>query len=292
MLAVVGGGCSTPATSYETPQAAVDALVGALRTDDTAKLRDVLGSDADALLNSGDAVADANAREEFMRLYDEKHELVTTDDSVTLQIGKTDWPLPIPVVKDDKGWSFDTVAGADEMLSRRIGRNELDAIQVCLAIHDAQREYASADIDGNGLLEYAMKFASDPGKKNGLYWPTKEGEPLSPLGELAASASAEGYHLKDHPTGPRAYHGYYYRILTSQGPAASGGPIDYVVKGHMIGGFGVIAWPAEYASSGLKSFLVNHQGVVYEKDLGDDTDHLARAMKMFNPDAGWEAVKP
>jgi hypothetical protein len=281
------GGCSTAPRTFATPEAAVESLVGAMRAEDRAEVRTILGSEGQDLLRSGDDVADANAREEFLRLYDEKHRLTQKDGVATLEVGATEWPLPIPVVRDEKGWWFDVWAGADEVLTRRIGRNELSAMQVCLAIHDAQREYAARDFDGDGMLEYATKFRSEPGKKDGLFWPPAPGEPESPLGELAASAAAEGYSARGASSGPRAYHGYYYRILTEQGPSAPGGAMSYVAKGHMIGGFGVIAWPAEYGGSGLKSFLVSHHGVVYEKDLGDDTDRIARKMKAFDPGAGW-----
>jgi Protein of unknown function (DUF2950) len=303
LAAVHDGGCSstssspqssaakaTPGKGFDSAQAAVDALVAALRGDDQKELRGILGSEADDVLRSGDEVADANARADFLKQYDEKHQLEKRDDnSMTLDVGATDWPLPIPVVKGAKGWYFDVPAGLDELLSRRIGRNELAAIQVCLAIGDAQREYAAADDNGDGWREYAQKFKSDEGKKNGLFWPTKEGEAPSPLGDFVAGATSEGYKARtDGGTGPRAYHGYYYRILTSQGPAAPGGALDYVLKGHMIGGFAVVAWPAEYGNSGLKTFITSHHGDVYQKDLGDDTDTVARAMKTYNPDSTWE----
>ncbi len=282
-------GCSAPQRTFESPNLAVDALVSAMRADDQKQLEQILGPESRDLLSSGDAVADANGRAEFLKMYDEAHALKSVDggDEMTIEVGATAWPCPIPLVKGDKGWTFDTAAGLDEMLTRRIGRNELDAIQVCLAITDAQREFAAADFDGDGWREYARTFRSDPGKKNGLFWPTNPGEPLSPLGELAASANAEGYSAKDG-TGPHAYHGYYYRILTAQGPSAPGGAFDYIVQNHMIGGFGIVAWPAEYANSGLKTFIVSHHGVVYEKDLGNDTDRIARAMKTFDPGPGWQ----
>jgi hypothetical protein len=284
-------GCASEPEAFETPDLAVNSLVSALRTDDTAALERILGSEADEVLSSGDEVADANGRAEFLRLYDEKNRLAPDgEDYLTLEVGATDWPLPIPVVRGEQGWYFDTPAGLDEMLSRRIGRNELYAIQVCLAIVEAQREYATADFNADGWREYARTFNSEPGKKNGLYWPAAAGEPESPLGEFVATATEEGYGARGvGEKGPRPYHGYMYRILTSQGPAAPGGEMDYVLQGHMIGGFGVIAWPADYANSGLKSFIVSHHGVVYEKDLGDDTDRMARNMQVFNPDAGWQA---
>lgn len=281
------GGCASEQKTFPTADAAVDSFVTALRANDQKELKQILGPQSDDLLSTGDQVADANGRATFLREYDEKHRLSEAEDgSMTLEVGPTDWPTPVPIVKDKAGWKFDTAAGIDELLSRRIGRNELDAIQVCLAIVDAEREYAAADFNGDGWREYARQFASDPGKKNGLFWKTAEGEPPSPLGELAAQASAEGY--KRNTSGkPQPYHGYYYRILTQQGPAAPGGEMDYLVKDHMIGGFGVIAWPSDYGNSGLKSFITSHQGIVFEKDLGENTDNIARAMKSFNPDEGW-----
>jgi hypothetical protein len=298
LLAFHWSGCSSTSTTsasapgkgFDSADAAVDSLVAALRSNDQKELHLILGPGSDDLLSSGDEVADSNARADFLKQYDEKHKLQKRDDtSMTLDVGATDWPLPIPLIKGAGGWYFDTPAGIDEMLSRRIGRNELDAIQVCLAIGDAEREYAAADDNGDGWREYAQKFKSDEGKKNGLFWPTKEGEPPSPLGDLVAEANTEGYKARtDGGTGPRAYHGYFYRIMASQGPAAPGGALDYVIKGHMIGGFAVVAWPADYGNSGLKTFITSHHGEVYQKDLGDDTDKVARAMKSYNPDSTWE----
>ena len=288
------GGCATPPENFASADAAVNALVVALRADDTKQLNTILGSDADALLSSGDQVADSNGRAAFLALYDEKHALHQTDkddpDSMTLDVGNTDWPMPIPIVKGDDGWFFDTEAGLDEILSRRIGRNELYTIQVCLAIVDAEREYAVKDYAGTGWREYAMKLRSDPGKKNGLYWETKPGEPESPMGDLVAEASEQGYNVGANPE-PRPFHGYFYKLITSQGAAAPGGELDYMAQGHMIGGFAVVAWPAEYGNSGIKTFIVSHHGHVYEKDLGDDTASIARDMKTFDPGPGWEKCK-
>ena len=204
-----------------------------------------------------------------------------------LIIGRNDWPFPIPIIKQGQQWIFDTASGKEEILDRRIGRNELYTIQVMLAVVDAQREYAMKDRDGDGLLEYAQKFMSDPDKKNGLYWPAKEGEDPSPLGLLAAKAKREGYSKAQDPEEPQPYHGYFYRILTSQGPNAAGGAFDYIVKGKMIGGFAVVAYPADYGNSGVMTFIVNHDDVVYQKDLGEDTEKEAQAIKLFDPDKTW-----
>lgn len=284
------GGCSAPQRTFDTPEAAVDALVSTLRTDDRAELKRILGSDADDVLSSGDAVADRNARTEFLRTFDESHRLVADGgDAMILEVGASAWPMPIPVVKGDAGWFFDTEAGLDELLSRRIGRNELDVIQVSLAIVDAQREFAARDLSGSGLREYARQFRSDPGKRNGLYWPSRPGEPESPLGELVADAQGAGYRF-DRGSRPQPFHGYYFRILTAQGPSAPGGAMDYIARGHMIGGFGVVAWPADYGNSGIKTFIVSGHGVLYERDLGEDTDRIARDMRAFDPGPGWTRI--
>jgi len=288
LLIGLGGCTSTPPRTFDTPEAAVGSLVAAARANDTGELKHILGSQADELISSGDAVADVHGREEFVRQYDTKNALKpAANGAVTLEVGETNWPLPIPVVKGAKGWSFDAAAGLDEMLSRRIGRNELSTIQICLAIVDAQREYVSADFSGNGWREYAQRFISTPGSRDGLYWAPKQGEPESPLGELVARATEEGYTARRSAEGRRPYHGYLYRILTRQGADAPGGAMDYIAKDHMIGGFAVVAWPADYANSGLKTFITSHHGVVYEKDLGDDTDRIASKMSEFNPGEGW-----
>jgi hypothetical protein len=210
---------------------------------------------------------------------------------VTLTVGDEEWPLPIPLVKADGGWQFDTDAGDDEILSRRIGRNELSTIQVCLAIVDAQREYAEMNVDGSGPGQYAQRFLSQPDKHDGLYWPTAEGAEPSPLGELVSAAAEEGYDVSPPPTeAPRPYHGYLYRILKSQGPDARGGAQDYLDSGRMTRGFGVVAFPADYGNSGIKTFLVDQDGIVYQRDLGADTERIASAMTAFNPDSSWDVV--
>lgn len=275
--------------SFSSPDEAATALVEAAKSHDRNALLAVLGPEA-TKLGSGDPVQSKREREQFVAAYQEKHELVKEGDTrATLVVGKNDWPLPIPLVKADDGWKFDTAAGREELLNRRIGQNELYAIQVLLAIGDAQREYAAADRDGDGLLEYAQKFWSSKGKKDGLHWPAKEGEPRSPLGELAADATQRGYAGKGK--GPRPYWGYYYRILKAQGKDAPGGAYDYMAKGSMIGGFAVLAYPAKYGASGVMSFMVNHDGVVYEKDLGRDTPQAAVKLNKFNPGEGWKQVE-
>lgn len=281
---VSAAGCrSVEQQSFETPEAAVDALVAALRPEvDPDRLKEVLGPDIQDALPSGDQVADRAAVELFLERYDRGRRIVDGPDGQRiLEIDTDNWPFAFPIVQADGKWMFDTIAGLDELDNRRIGYNELDTIQTCLAIVDAQREYARLDVDGDGIREYARKFMSDDGKRNGLYWPTQEGQPLSPLGDLIAQAAAEGYERTD-----RVYHGYRFKLLTAQGPGAPGGEFDYLVRGKLIGGFGIVAWPAEYDRSGIKSFIVNQDGVVYEKDLGDNTDEAVRAMNLFDP-AGW-----
>jgi hypothetical protein len=292
-LTIWGAGCaSEPPVDYKTPDEAVTALIQAARNHDQKELQHILGADSERLVSSGDEVEDRNRLDEFIRMYDAKHALQDDGpDGRILVVGNNEWPLPIPVVLDaeKKVWSFDTEAGLDEIISRRVGRNELYTIQVCLAVVDAQREYAQKDPDHDGIEAYAKKFLSDPGKKNGLYWPTAEGEPPSPLGSLVGRATQEGYTAAHTATGePRPYHGYHYRMLTSQGPNAKGGEMDYMVNGHLLTGFGVVAYPATYGSSGVKTFIVNAEGVVYEKDLGPDTETEAKKMKAFDPGPGWE----
>jgi DUF2950 family protein len=279
------------AQTFATPEAAADALAAAARAGDDQSLLTLFGPDAKNLVGSGDAVQDKNTREDFVKGYDEKHSLEKQSDShVVLVYGDDDFPFPVPIVKQGEQWHFDTVAGKDEILARRVGRNELATMQVCLAYVDAQREFGSVDSDHDGLFEYAQKLISSDGKRDGLYWPTKEGEPQSPLGELVADARSEGYTPKEGERAP--YHGYLYKILTKQGPNASDGAYDYVVHGHMIGGFALVAYPAEYEKSGIMTFIVNHDGVVYSKDLGPNTAKTASAMTRYDPDKTWKKEAP
>jgi hypothetical protein len=275
--------------SFASPGEAVQALVEAVRAGDMDALAAILGPEGRPLISSGDAVADKQGRERFVRAYEQSNTLQRpTETKAVLVIGKDEWPLPIPVVKEGDAWRFDTAVGKEEILNRRIGRNELSAMQVCLAYVDAQREYARVARESDGLLTYAMKFRSDKGQKNGLYWRIKEGEALSPLGVLVANARAEGYSRKTSGGKPTPYHGYFYRILTAQGPDAPGGAYDYVVNGKMIGGFAIVAYPAQFGVSGVMTFIVNHEGVVYQKDLGRDTETIARTMETYNPDSTWK----
>lgn len=280
----------TEQKTFASPEQAVAALVSATRSGMTAELLKILGPEGKKLVHSGDPIADKEAREKFITAYEKANKIVMdAGNKAVLVIGEREWPFPIPVVKQDNAWRFDTQAGEEEILDRRIGRNELNAIQVCHAYVDAQREYASKDRNGDGLLEYAPKFKSSPDRHNGLYWPVNAGEPESPLGPLMASAQAEGYGAKTaHGHHHKPYHGYYYRILTRQGENAPGGAYDYMVKGHMIGGFALVAYPAPYGVSGVMTFLINQDGVVYQKNLGLNTAKMARRMNEFNPDTTWK----
>lgn len=274
---------------FESVGAAVDALIGALRSNDQKALVEVLGEAGRPLVSSGDPVADREIRSKFVADYDQRHQFQAGGGKVVLHVGTDDFPLAIPLVPDGPSWRWDTEAGKEEILNRRVGRNELSAIQVCLAYVDAQREYYSQPHTSDRVLQYAQRFGSTPGKRDGLYWPTKEGEPPSPLGDLVVKARAEGYRAKQDG-GRTPYHGYFYRILLGQGPQASGGAYDYVVSGHMIGGFAMVAFPAQYGVSGVMSFVVNHDGVVYQKDLGANTAQVAETMKRFDPDGTWQRV--
>jgi hypothetical protein len=278
--------------SFKSPEEAVQAFVEVLKSYDEKALSSIFDPDAKKVLFSGDPSADRAERERFVKAYEEKNRLEREGEGkVVLYVGQEDWPFPIPIVKGKDGWSFDVKAGKDEILNRRIGRNELNTIQTCLAYVDAQREYALKDRDNNKLLEYAQKIISDKGKKNGLYWETQEGEEPSPLGSLFARAVTEGYSPRKSGAKPQPYHGYYYNILKAQGKNAPDGEYDYVVKGKMIGGFALVAYPAQYGNSGVMTFLVNHEGVVYQKDLGKETQKLAAAIKKFDPDKTWKKVE-
>lgn len=276
---------------FATPEEAVKAVITAMKSNDNKELLAIFGVEAKAVMFSGDPVIDKQRRERFIHAYDQKNSLSKEGDKMVVTVGEKDWPFPVPLVKKGDHWFFDTKAGKEEILNRQIGENELSTIQTMLAIVDAEREYAMKDRDRNGILEYAEKFRSDPGKKNGLYWETKEGEEPSPLGELVADARTEGYTMLGKDKKPMPFHGYYFRMLRKQGKHAPEGDFDYVVKGKQIGGFAVVAYPAKYGNSGVMTFMVNHDGVVYQKNLGKNTAGAARAMKAFDPDKTWEKVE-
>jgi hypothetical protein len=292
LVAAMCVGATTARTQevFTSPEEAVDRLVAAVRAGNASRIVSVLGGSVSSrqIVNSGDPVADANARNAFITAYDARNRLVGEHSNKRiLLIGDQDWPFPVPLVPYRTLWRFDPVAGREEILFRRIGRNELNAIQVSLAYVDAQNEYAAANPEKTPVAAYAQRFMSRPGKKDGLYWPDDAQAAKSPLGEAVAAATREGYRFGDTPI---PYHGYYYKILTGQSAAAPDGAIDYVVKGRMIGGFALIAYPAEYGNSGVMTFIVNHAGVIYQKDLGLRTHRLARRINVFSPDGTWKKV--
>jgi hypothetical protein len=294
MIFSLGGanaGTALKQKGFATPEEAVKAFAAAMASNDEKELLSIFGMAGKELISSGDPVLDQQRRDAFMADYNRKNQLAQEGPRMVLKVGEKDWPFPFPLVKKGGQWFFDTKAGKEEILNRRIGENELSTVQTLLAIVDAQREYAMNDRDNDGIREYAEKFGSDPGKRNGLYWETQPGEEPSPLGELVAGARAEGYRKSGSKQGPIPFHGYYFRMLAKQGKHASGGAFDYVVKKNMIGGFAVIAYPAAYGSSGVMTFMVNHEGVVYEKDFGRNTAKTATAMMSFDPDTTWKRVE-
>jgi hypothetical protein len=276
---------------FRSPASAAAALTEALRSDNLKEMTAILGPGAEDIVSSGDPVADNNAREDFTKLYDKMHRLAYNDrHQVILYVGADNWPLPIPIVKQGDGWVFDTVAGKDELLYRRIGRNELYTIDVLQELADAQQDYADQQQQLSGKACFAQKILSDPNAKNGLYWPTSATEPESPIGPLIADATEEGY-KRDRGGRPAPFHGYYYRVLTSQGADAPGGVQDYVVDGKMTRGFAFLAYPAEYRDSGVMTFMIDRQGVIVEKDLGPDTEKIAAGITSFNPDQTWSELE-
>ena len=267
---------------FSTPEAAMNAFGEAVANNEEATLQTIFGHDFRELIPP----VGAEIRGRFLDEWSKAHEIEQIDDyHARIAVGNDNWIFPIPLVKSSQGWHFDMRAGAEEMRLRRIGRNELAVIQTMLAIYDAQREYAFSDHDGDGLFSYASKLSSSPGKQDGLYWPTQPDAPPSPLGPAFIQASS--LH-----TSEAGYHGYHYKLLTSQGPHAPGGAYDYLVHGKLFGGFAVIAWPARYGDTGIKSFMVSHAGQVYERDLGPDSAAKAKAMSSFDPGPGWAQVQP
>lgn len=277
------------AKGFQTPDDAGKALREAIVNDDSTQLIALFGNQDAALLSSGDDVEDKNNRAEFATLAQEKMRVEPIgEDKAIIYVGNMDWPFPIPLVKIADSWQFDTQQGRQEIINRRIGRNELNTVSAIQGYQEAQFDYANTDRDGDGVLEYAQKLQSEPGKFDGLFWETEEGQPQSPLGPLIAEARADGFKIKGVTEKPAPYHGYYYRVLTRQGKNVPGGKYDYVINGHMIAGFGLVAFPAQYGSSGIMTFVVNHQGKIYEKDLGPKTAEIAEKMKEYNPDASWD----
>ena len=288
-LALLPAQTPTSQPTFATPEEAIHAIGDAAEHNDAAAMLKLLGPAGKELVAPAD---DAGAREDranFARMVHEKVQVerdATNPNRVTVAVGKEDWPFPVPLVRNKEGkWYFDAEKGKTEVLARHIGRNELNAVEVCRGYVEAQQQYANVDRDADGNLEYAQRIVSSPGKQDGLYWEGQPGSLVPKSFARAAEAAAEAGKKRE------PYHGYYYRILKSQGAAADGGAVDYVVKGEMIGGFALVAWPAEYGVSGVKTFIVNHRGIVYEKDLGPTTAALARQMTQFNPDKTWHSVE-
>jgi Protein of unknown function (DUF2950) len=277
--------------TFASPGEAALALYTAVKAYDTQMLVVIFGSNSNDILHTGDNVADKNMGDNFVRRYEQMHRVVLEpDQTVTLYIGAENWPLPISIVKNSAGaWYFDTESGKQEILRRRVGSNENDAIIVLGNLVQAQLDYASELREGDTTNHYALKFLSDDGRQNGLYWKTADNDPPSPIGPLLVSAASEGYKVQHGQNTP--FHGYYYRMLTKQGSAAKDGAFDYVVNGKLTRGFAFVAYPAEYRNSGVMTFIVNQTGVIYQQDLGEKTAEIASAMQEYNPGSGWERVE-
>ena len=284
---VLGAGAQV----FSTPEEAVQTLFQAARTGDVDAMLRVLGSDARSILVSGDPVGDTAALRHFVEEYDEAHSLAEhSDGGRVLLLGRDKWPFPIPLVKGKSGWIYDTKAGKEEILARRIGRDELDTIQVCANYVEAQHDYMERNPSGANPPHYAARLISTSGKRDGLYWPPVPGEPESPFGPAVGKAQQQGYSPEKGEGS--AYHGYYYRMLNAQGPHAEGGALDYLVEGKLVRGFALEAYPASWGKSGVMTFIVNQDGVVFQKDLGPDTATLAQKMKRFDPDDSWTRTAP
>jgi hypothetical protein len=282
-------------TLFASPEEAMKTLVDAAKAKDRAALGEIFGPTSLQQLLSGDPVQDNHEMDQFAAAVEKSAKLERVNDAkFTLTIGERNWPFPIPIVKEESRWRFDTRAGADEILNRRIGENELSTILTVRAYVLAQWQYfTEADADKGGVAEYAQKFISSPGKRDGLYWDTADGERLSPLGSLVGAARAEGYGRKNDSSAPKRapYHGYYFKILTRQGAYAHGGKYSYIINGNMIAGHALVAYPDKWGSSGVMTFIVNQEGRVYQKNLGPKTTEIAGAMTEYNPDPSWKLVK-
>jgi hypothetical protein len=289
-LVMFGALCSAASSAPEqktfaTPGEAVKALMTAVESGDQDALLAIFGEDSKDLISSGDAVQDKAGRDSFVKSYKTKHSIVTVDANTRLlQVGAKDWQMPIPIVQEGGTWRFDTAAGKQELIYRRIGDNELGAIAACRGFIAAEADYAAVGHDGLPAGIYARRLISEPGKQNGLYWEAKESEPQSPAGAFLAKAGDEGYQRSD------PYHGYYYRILKAQGAAAPGGAKSYLAGELLKDGVALVAYPAQYKSSGVMTFMINHDGIVYQKDLGENTTDLAKAVTEYNPDKSWKKV--
>jgi hypothetical protein len=288
VLSIAGAASAAPdGRKFGTPDKAIDAFIASVRQYDLKSLVSIFGTGAERIFDTGDAVMDANLRATFLKLYDTKHVVTKRGDGgEVLVVGADSWPFPVPLVQTGHEWVFDTPSGIEEIINRRIGENELEAIQTSLAIGDAEREYYMTDPNGDAVMQYATKFLSSTGKRDGLYWPTKPGEPLSPLGEFAANATEEGYRVSH----ANPYHGYYFRLLSSQGKSAPGGAYDYMAHGKQIGGYAIVAYPAVYGDTGIMTFMTSHSGIVYQRDLGPSTKTTEEKIKTFDPGPGWTKV--
>lgn len=293
LLGLPGRALAVDEQTFVSAQSAVNALVEAAQNNDTNALQAIFGPAGKALI-SPDPVQAAEGLKLFVQRVTEKTQLISESDSnATLAIGTDAWPFPIPLIEQGGHWFFDSAAGSQEILARRVGMNELGAISVCNAYVEAQREYAAEDRLGDGVLAYAQYLHSTPGTHDGLFWPAQPGESLSPLGPLVAQARVEGYHrtatmLNDEKA---PYHGYYFKILTRQGKHAPGGKYSYLINGRMIAGFALVAWPAEWGNTGVMTFIVNQQGKVFQKDLGTKTTKVASGLMTYDPDDTWSPVR-
>jgi len=278
--------------TFASPEEAVKALADTVKAGNLEALLAIFGPEGKELIDSSEPAIARENQQVFALAFREKWHLEdSAPDRKTLVIGHEDWPFPVPIVKAGNAWRFDTAAGKQEVLDRRVGRNELSAIDTSLAYVTAQRRYAEQGHDGKPAGLHAAKFQSDPGKQNGLYWPAARGEKRSPLGDLVGQAASEGRQVGTNPGQPSAFHGYYFKILTAQGSAAPGGAKSYIVKGEMSGGFALVAWPAQYGATGIMTFIVNQDGIVREKDLGTSTDATVRKMTTYNPDSSWRETQ-
>ena len=293
LLASSAGAAAQTATqrAFGAPEDAVKALADTVKAGNVDELLAIFGPEGRELATSSDPAAARMNRQVFAVAFREQWHLEDASaNRKTLVVGNEDWPFPVPLVKGADGWRFDTAAGKEELLARRIGRNELEAIATSRAYVTAQQRYAQQGHDGKPAGLHATKLKSDPGKENGLYWPTTRGQKLSPLGDLVAQAAQEGRPIGAEQPQPTGFHGYYFKILTGQGAAGSGGAKSYIVKGEMSGGFALVAWPAQYDATGIMTFIVNQDGTVRQRDLGPQTDTVARKMTVYNPDASWQPV--
>jgi Protein of unknown function (DUF2950) len=292
VVALSNGTAAQAGRQFASPEEAVKALIDTVRAGKVDELLAIFGPDGKELFESSDQATARQNRQVFTVAVREQWRLEdTSSDRKTLIIGNEEWPFPIPLVKRAKGWSFDTAAGKEEVIARRIGRNELSAIETSRAYVTAQRRYAEQGHDGRPAGLHATKFRSDPGKENGLYWPVARGQKRSPLGDLVAQAAEEGRTVGGDGAQPAPLNGYYFKILTAQGAAAPGGAKNYIVKGDLSGGFALVAWPAQYDVTGIMTFIVNQDGIIREKDLGPGTDTAARKMTAYNPDSSWRTVQ-